>query len=327
MELISYPENYSSVFADNTLRFEQVDPTLPLEVSFVDDVVGLLGTKRFVGSQEVECSLYNYLHRRLNPQPLLLGRSAFVEAEGRNVRLTAQWDDGKSTPKITFTLAHDNLSAGDVVGGSTQRRTIAAGEVDEIIFVADRESNLSARLSLSTGEEFNIYTKTLTKDGLWAWVVDADEVIARSATPDALTSFSVRIALGTEELTTVTYTLTPALPDAVRLAWLDATGQICYHTFPHSLSREVESSASVAELSEGTTVLSKSGWTLLRLDSGVVAKEDALLLEGIVTSPRVWIVAQGVATPVVVLSSRATLAGSGRGVSLTLRPAKRTTYW
>ena len=327
MKLTSYPQNYSSVFADNILRFEEVDPKEPFEVSFKDDVVGLLGTKRFVGSSEVECSMRNYLHRRLNPQPLILDRCAFCEATGRNVRLTVLWGDNQKSPKMTFTLAHANLTAPAIVGQTYQSRRIAAGEVDEIVFVVGRERNICAKVALSTGERYNTYTKTLSNDGLWVWVVCADEIISRSVRPEELESFSIEIVVGEESVGTVTYTLTPALPEAVRLAWLDADGQICYHNFPLAMSKEVEADSSVAELAEGTTILAKSGWRVLRLDSGVVSREVVARLEGIATSPRVWVVEEGVATPMVLLSSQTRLSGVGRGVSLVLRPAKKTRYW
>ncbi|MBP3383346.1 MAG: hypothetical protein J6K78_05505 [Tidjanibacter sp.] len=327
MKLTSYPQNYSSVFADNILRFEEVTPNEPFEVSFQDDVVGLLGTKRFVGAAEVECSLHNYLHRRLNPQPIILDRCAFNEAAGRNVRLTALWGDNQKSHKMTFTLSHTNLTAPAIVGDTNQSRRISAGEVDEIAFVVGRERNICAKVVLSTGEKYNIYTKTLSNDGLWVWVVCADEIISRSVRPEELESFSIEIVVGEESLGTVTYTLAPVQPEAVRLAWLDADGRICYHTFPLAMRKEVEADSSVAELTDGTTILYKSGWKVWRLDSGVVSREVVAHLEGIATSPRVWVVEGGVATPMVLLSSQTRLSGVGRGVSLVLRPAKKTTYW
>ena len=291
MKLTSYPQNYSSVFADNILRFEEVNPNEPFEVSVKDDVVGLLGTKRFVGSSEVECSLHNYLHRRLNPQPIILDYSAAI------------------------------------VGETNQSRRISAGEVDEIAFVVGRERNICAKVVLSTGERYNIYTKTLSNDGLWVWVVCADELISRSARPQELDGFSVEIMVETVSVGKVTYTLAPAQPDAVRLAWLDAAGRICYHNFPLAMRKEVEADSSVVELAEGTTILAKSGWRVLRLDSGVVSQEVVAHLEGIATSPRVWVVEDGAASPMVLLSSQTRLSGVGRGVSLVLRPTKKTRYW
>ena len=327
MKLTSYPKNYSSVFADNFLHFEEVDPNEPFEVSFKDDVVGLLGTKRFVGASEVDCSLRNYLHRRLDPHPIILDRSAFNEATGRNVRLTALWGDDQKSAKMTFTLSHDNLTAPALIGGSRQSRRISAGEVDEILFVVGRERNICCKVVLSTGESRNVYTKTLTNDGLWVWTVCADEMISKSARPEELDSFSFEIVVGEESLGKVTYTLAPTSPSAVRLAWLGASGQIYYHNFPIAVRRDVEAESSVAELAEGTTILSKSGWKVLRLDSGVVSQDVVAHLEGIATSPRVWVMEEGVATPMVLLSSQTRLSGTGRGVSLVLRPAKKTTYW
>lgn len=327
MKLTSYPQNYSSVFADNILRFEDVNPNEPFEVSVKDDVVGLLGTKRFVGSSEVECSLHNYLHRRLNPQPIILDYSAFNEATGRNVRLTALWGDNQKSHKMTFTLSHDDLTAPAIVGETNQSRRISAGEVDEIAFVVGRERNICAKVVLSTGERYNIYTKTLSNDGLWVWVVCADELISRSARPQELDGFSVEIMVETVSVGKVTYTLAPAQPDAVRLAWLDAAGRICYHNFPLAMRKEVEADSSVVELAEGTTILAKSGWRVLRLDSGVVSQEVVAHLEGIATSPRVWVVEDGAASPMVLLSSQTRLSGVGRGVSLVLRPTKKTRYW
>ena len=327
MKLISYPENYSSIFGDNVCRFEQVNPDEPFEVTIEDDVVGVLGAKRFVGSAEVGCALGNYLHRRLDPQPLLINRTACTEATGRNVRLTAHWGSGQKSPKMTFTLSHDNLSLGDVVGGPKQSRSIAAGEVDEVLFVSGRENGLTNILTLSTGECIHVNTKSSLHDGLWAWVVCADDVISRSAHPDELEWFKMELLLKGESIAIIHYTLVPPVQDAVRLAWLDASGQIFYHNFPHAVRREVETSSVVAELAEGTTTLSKSGWELTRLDSGVVSKDVVAHLEGIATSPRVWVIEDGVAIPVVLLSAKTVLSGVGRGVSLTLRPTKMTKYW
>lgn len=327
MKLLSYPENYSSVFSDNVCRFGQVDPDEPFEVTIVDDVIGVLGAKRFVGSEEVGCVLGNYLHRRLDPHPLILDRSAFMEAEGRNVRVTAQWGESQKSPKMTFTLSHDKLSFGDVIGGPKQHRYISPGEMDEVIFVVGREDNISTKLSLSTGECTNIYTKTNLKDGLWAWVVCADEIISRSARPDELESFQMVISIGTMEIVSVTYTLVPPQSGAVRVAWLGSSGQIYYHNFPREMRREVEYSSVEAELATGTTILSKSGWEVTRLDSGVVSKEVMDRLAGIATSPRVWVIEDGEVIPVVLLSAKTTTSGGGRGVSLSLRPTKKTKFW
>lgn len=327
MKLISYPENYSSVFGDNVCRFEQVNPNEPFEVVIDDDVAGVLGAKRFVGSATVGCALGNYLHRRLNPQPLLVNRIACNEATGRNVRLTAQWGNGQQSPKMTFTISHDDLSLGDVIGGSMQSRCISAGEVDEVLFVAGREANLTNILTLSTGESARISTTSFLNDGLWAWVVCADDIIGRSVRPDRLEWFTMELLLDGQSIATIHYTLVPPSQGAVRLAWLDASGQIFYHNFPHAVRREVEASSVVAELAEGTTTLSKSGWELTRLDSGVVSKEVMARLEGIATSPRVWVIEDGEAVPVVLLSAKTVLSGAGRGVSLTLRPTKKIKFW
>lgn len=328
MKLISYPDRFSSVFADNVCRFGPINSQEPFEVSVEDDVCGLLGTKRFVGSEEVACSLSNYIRRRLNPQPLLLPQSAFTEAEGRNVRLTALWGEGQESPKMTFIVANTDHTECDPIGPKVQHRTIAPGEHDELLFVVGREKNICAKWELSTGERVNAYAKTSLRDGLWAWVVCADEMIARSARPEEVEWFTVEIVVETTHVMKATYTIVPPNPNHVRMAWLAPSGEICYHNFPRSIESSVATDTSEVELPSGTEVVAKSGWTQTRLESGVVSQQVMDHIVGIVTSPRVWQIVGGQAEPVVLLGSHLTLAGgSGRSLSLTIRPAKKVVYW
>ncbi|MBR3853142.1 MAG: hypothetical protein IKM41_01130, partial [Tidjanibacter sp.] len=90
----------------------------------------------------------------------------------------------------------------------------------------------------------------------------------------------------------------------------------------------VATDTSEVELPSGTEVVAKSGWTQTRLESGVVSEQVMDHIAGIVTSPKVWQIVGGQAVPVVLLGSHLTLSGgSGRSLSLTIRPAKKVVYW
>lgn len=328
MNLVSYPANYSSVFADNLFCFDQADVATPSEVAFSDADGALLGTKRFVGQTAFECSVSSYLRRLLAPAPLFLNRCAYCEAAGRNAWLRATWGDNQSSSLLSFTISRDNLSEGVVVGGSVQSRTISAGEYDEVLMVVGREKNLATIVTLSTGESINSYTKSSLRDGLWAYVVNADAMIARSSSPEQLEWFSVAFSIEGERVGEVTFELVPAATRGVRLGWLSASGQICYHNFPLVRHEGLMTESAEVELASGTTLLSKSGWPTMRINSGVVPSGVIERLQEIATSPFVWLIEGAEAEPLTLLSSEVVLGGgSGRGVSLLVRPAKRTTYW
>lgn len=328
MKLISLPAAYSSVFGPNMFDFEEVPTDAPAEVTFVDDEGALLGAKRYVGSPAISCSVESYLRRTLHPVPLLADRYMFTEATGRNVRLQALWGEEQASPLVTFTLAHQNLAEREPIGEATQRRTIARGEWDEVLFVASREQPLGAKVTFSTGEKFDSYSKSSMRDGLWAFVVNVDALLARTARPEQVEWFSVELVVEQEHIVKVTYNLVERAMGMKRLAWLGSDGQIYYYNFRQPVESSVVAQTTSVELASGTSVVAKSGWHQMRLESGVVGSEVAQHLAGIATSPYLWLVEGDKATPLVALSCEAHLAGSqGRGVSLVVRPAEKEVYW
>ena len=329
MKLVSYPTNYSSLFDDNYFRFEEVDASTPTEILFLREDGEPLGARRYVGREVIETSPKSLLRRVLAPQPRAAAKCEFVAVDDRDVALMVVYNENSMrTPTARFTACHTPLDRLALFGLQEQKRTISRGEFDEVAITAPAGVTLEAYCSLAGGTKRNL-ARMLTgeREGVWLLTIHTDHLLSVVGAVGEECDVEVVVNVAGNLLAHIGYTIEPRRRGDVRLAWIDPYGAISYHTFHRTDPEQILSLRTECQTSEGTQFLSLEGWSDLRLGSGYLSAAEWERVSAVVTAPKVWVVEEGF-IPAVLSSSKA-LYGVGEGytVELSVRPAKKTTFW
>ncbi|MDL2319905.1 hypothetical protein LJC45_02095 [Alistipes sp. OttesenSCG-928-B03] len=116
--------------------------------------------------------------------------------------------------------------------------------------------------------------------------------------------------------------------DAVRLCWVNEYGSVDYHTFAVCANESVAAIKSRIYTGEGYRVLDSRAQKSWAVRSEYMDAEGIAWLRGLLSSPRVWIAAEGgMFTPVDVMTDSVTTdASAPASLKIALREAKLATY-
>lgn len=325
MKLVSYPTNYSSIFADNIYRFTGVDAATPTEILFYANGVRV-GARRYVGREVIETSPKALLARVIAPLPKAGEKCEFVRTDNRIVSFQVGYDDEgvKLSPAVKFTASRTPLQPLKIAGPKEQWRTISPGEFDEVALIAPASALLEAFCEVAGVASVPLANlRTAEEGGVWLLTVVADQILAMVGEREEVT---LAVRMSGVEVARIHYTIVPAQRGDVRLAWLNEWGSISYHTFHNSDVEQMVTSRNECRTAQGIQLLSLEGWRTLALSSGYLPEGEMEIVGGVVTAPKVWMVEESGFVPCVLASSQA-IRGTEFSVELTLRTARAESYW
>lgn len=320
---------------DNYFQFDEVDPTQPTEIGFFLQREGgdtLLGKKRFVGRQTIQTSPASYLQRLLSPEPHHEHICKFIYPAGRNLKAYLRWGSefGHISATVPYTAANHNLTAPAILGADFNRRSIARGECDEVLFLVDEQTQMGMNILLPNGQVVGLNQNSGSHSGLWVLCVDIEWVLSRIANPDSIKEFELQLKIDGDSVATIHYDIVTHPLSAIRLAWLTPDGSIGYHTFEGVAEESTEVECSEVEsLVDGNIVVGMRGRQQLKIRSGLLPNDTFLHLCSLVTSPMVWrIEADGGFSRVAIITAKAT---KGRkqinDLEVVIAPQSKHLYW
>lgn len=174
------------------------------------------------------------------------------------------------------------MVVGSIYSVMAKQREICYGECDDVVFVAEPNSTVEARILASNGEQKVLAISSSTG------VVRLH--IATAQFSEHIKSFDVEIALDDNVTQTLHYTIVPGYKDSVRAVWISAEGMPERYTFPITLCKSVvaERKTLFTNRVVGDVVSSKSK-KRISLRSRALTNQMAEGLSTIVTAPKVWL--------------------------------------
>ena len=182
-----------------------------------------------------------------------------------------------------------------IISSQPFTRHIALGEYDEVMVIADSDSDLYAEITTNLGESISV--ESYCESGIAILSVPTMQLDA------ATRSFELRIECDGESLQSISYTVTPRRKSAVRLAWLSDEGTIERYSFPISNRTFLSISKRVTSSSDGDITAQCSAKESITICSRYEPLATITSLAQIAHSPKVWIEEMGESKSVEVTSS------------------------
>lgn len=330
MKLISYPSDFSPLLADNFFHFEEADPSVSTEIYFFDEQGATMGARRYAGRSEIDSSPRALLQRSLDPEPVERGSLRVVQPAGRQVGLSvAVGSDGEHSSVVRFAANVLPLMPSSLVGASEQQRAMSEGDYDELTLRLTEGDRLTMECSPSGSEEVVCPLEfECPADGLYTLTFTARELLDILDLEVGSARVDVGLLVAGELKGLIHYRLLPACKGEKRVAWLDVYGAIRHYSFSLLPTERVEVTRRESDTLRGSRTLSVESWKSTTLQSGPLSRGELDYLQGIVCSPRVWMLSEGAWMPCSVENSLCSCGPKDvLSLEITLRPAQKTTLW
>lgn len=316
MEFTCVPENYALL--EQGLRYDidfgEVRSSVDIAVR---DLTAnrTVATLRFADTAAVSLDIAPYVRRLFRPQPVVAGRTGCF---GENRLVTVALEvDGVRSPMRTYTLLTvDGLAR--MLTTLPRRRTIAAGEFDEIPIYAPEGGMVYVDAEYASGVHSNRPFQVERSAAFALFRLAADDF------SDAVT---VRVTLEASGRTDeVVYEVVRRNAGSRRLAWVASSGEIAAYTFPTCCKERLKVDKVrfyAGEEGYRTTGISASRSCTLVSDYEPRAMIEAL--DEVLAAPRVWLVSGTTLSEVDVVSSECSHSfdGSLNSVAVEIRDRKR----
>lgn len=329
MKLISFPDDFSPLLADNYFHFEEADPEVSTEIFFYSDEGEPLGARRYAGRAEIDTSPRAFVQRTLDPEPVERGAMRIFQPSGRQVGLSvAVGADGEPSPVVMFAANVLPLLSSSLLGSSEQRRVMTLEEFDEVSMLLTGGDSVSVECCGADGTQPTPLTFTCPQSGLYTLTFTAEELCARVGLGESGGRVDVRVMIDGATKGLLHYNIIPAAEGDRRVAWLDVYGAIRHYTFTQLPVERLEVARSESDTLRGTRTLSVESWKRTSLRTGPLSNTELDYIKGLICSPRVWLregerwVACSITDSLCRCGQRDTMS-----LEVTLRPSQKTTLW
>jgi len=290
MRFIEIPEPYSSAVSPAMFILDGADVDKTVTVEILDaDSGAIVGKQRLKGLARYTINAAPYFRPLFPLSPVVNSVTYVVPYYDciRNCRLRVGELLSETVPLVFCSPRRSPVPAGALMTDMPLRRTLAAGESDELRIVS-LDGSIAARFSMTLADgsvqEFEMSTEEMEK--MVGAIVDLDSLQRRTGAD--ISRFTVALT-GSEGLSgEVSYEVVERGSDACRVVWVNSYGASDYYTFDRIGQRRLQ----VGRIRSGedhpnaATILK----TVLSLDSGIRPRAEAEALAGILSSPAVWIV-------------------------------------
>lgn len=309
MQFTQIPPDYAPLGRPIVYAFSDTAPRT-FDVSVIDyGIDDAVGSKRLAGTAAGTLDIAPYLRHRLTFRPST-GPTGFAEAPDRTV-LAALEIDGVRSPGRMFLPCKTAVQAPAHLTSVPWNRLIPRGECDEATLLTD--TPCTATVEAFRDGKTRTTTYTAGRTGLLLFRLNTADF------PDADV-----LTVWFDRFTRIVYELTPPLNEGCRLAWRSSAGSVEQYTFPVVKEERVETEKERITTESGTFAREIRTSHLLTLLSAYEPTRMLQALTGILSSPQVWRVENGLYLPVEVLTDAAGIRRHGtlRNLELQIRIRK-----
>lgn len=257
----------------------QTDDPQDVVVEVVDLSADEVVAKQYLREvKRAQVNIAPYIKPFADYMPMRSAHSAFEEAP--SVRFTIRTADVEAEPLlVSVNRAHAELPS--IVTAMPLSRTIAYGESDQILLLAEPESRITANIVADTGENFSMeYVTMVGATTLYISTKDFGKKVR---------TITVELSCNEVELGTLNYHIVPSHKGVLRLAWVSESGSIERYTFPvvTKSQRKVERVGVLT--AEGSRVVRSTVESIISLKSHYEPRATIEAIAQILSSPKVWI--------------------------------------
>lgn len=324
MQIQETPEPFSPAFGEilYTLSLEESEKGEEISI-FNSAVTEKIGVKKATDAPLFTLNVGDYVRSQVDIEPFGRQPCGIVEASGRMWKSCIAYRDWAAECLHTAGVAA--LEPNEPMSDAP-RRSLAAGEQDEIAWVADT-GTVFARALFSTEEnetvEMRLDEREVAQPEIVALILNADDLDLRLRERGKkwgdFRAFSVEIHTALGRVARFDYRIRAANGSGRRLAWWNRYGGVDFHTF-EAVRRE----EAVVERNLPVSSRSRRAWTLATAAS---TREQGRWLAALAAAPRVWAVEGDRFIPVEVADSKVSVFDPKElGVEVTVVEAQTTEY-
>lgn len=306
MQFTQTPSDYAPLCGPLVYAFSDTAPRT-FDLTVVDlNLDASVGAKRFCDVSSGTFDAAPYLRRRVSfrPEP---GPTGFVVPWDRTVPAVVE-TDGIRTPARNFLPRATAAAAPALLTTVPWQRLVVRGACEEFTLLTD--TPVSATVEAFRGGETTATSYTAPRAGLVLFRLDTADF------PDADI-----LTVQFDRFSRVVCEITAPFEEGCRLAWRSSAGSLEHYTFPVVKEERVETQRTRLHTEPDCAAGVVRSWRLLTLLSAYEPAQMLAALAGILSSPQVWLVAEGRYTPVEVLTDGAGIRRHGtlRNLELQIR--------
>lgn len=238
----------------------------------------VLATQLLRGVVTAEVNVAPYLAPFTEYVPDLYGVSGFKEAPTRECAIRVGDEMSDTLLISTNKSLHP---AHTMVTAMPKLRSISRGEIDELLFLGEREDNFAAIIKTDTNDYIDLDYTTVT--GAAILTISPDDF------NNDVSSIEVEVSQNGFPLATLRYTLRSQHKGGCRLAWLSEEGSIERYTFPVVTKRVCKADKLHIGVGENRRVVRSSLEEEFSLVSRYEPRATIESLAHIISATRVWI--------------------------------------
>ncbi len=224
--------------------------------------------------------------------PSLHHETSFEEAP--TASYTIRVDDIDAEP-IRLTVNCEEQSLPSLVSTMPTKRTIAYGERDELLLLANAGDTFATIIKTDTGEELSLDYTTQTGAAILS--------LSTEDFGSDVRTLEVTILCNDSHLNVLHYNVVASRKGAIRLAWISSKGSIERYTFPAVTKSQRKSEKESHTTLAGRRVTSSNTESSLTLVSRYEPRSTIKALADIISTTKVWIEGEDVCHEVEVRSS------------------------
>lgn len=297
MNVISYPDQYGSVYADACFSISGLTgDSTDVEILGGDDA-RIVGVKRFYKTESCRVNVAPYMRRRFDIRPMNDYFTGLYDSTERAITCAVRCGT-QSSESVYLTASSTGVATGRLLSDMPKSRTISSGQWDELSLLSPDEMVVVTIYMHGAGCDASV---ELTQQTLGAdiatIVVDADDIaemfVAETGkNKELMESFTIEIDSDYAPLATVFYKMDYS-GCGERLAWVNRYGCVDYFTFPIVSSSTLSVEKQRIATPDGYRVVGVDSRRSTVLNSGYKSCGEVDALAAILASPRVWKISRG----------------------------------
>ena len=269
------PSHEELLFAVDT----ETDSPQDVEIEVVDAATDeVIATQRLRQIRYAEVNVAPYIKTFVEHLPARFAHTMFAEAP--TMQCTIRSEETESEP-LTVSVNRVSVAKPSVVTAMPLGRTIAYGETDELLIVAEAGSRLEANIVADTGETFAM--EYLSEPGA------AKLYISTKDFGKKVRAIKVELSCNEVEFATLDYRVVPLRKGALRLAWISDCGSIERYSFPVVVKSQRKAERETIETIEGYRVVRTKAESIISVRSHYEPRATIEAVAQALSAPRVWV--------------------------------------
>lgn len=262
-------------FAIDTEADEPQDVMVEVVDVSADEVVA---TQRLREIRSAELNIAPYIKPFAEQRPFRSATTMFADAPLKHY--TIRNEEAEAEP-LAVSVNRSHVELPSVVTSMPLSRTIAYGEVDELLIFAEPESAIEVNIVADTGEDVAI--EYITTSGATTLCISTKDFGKK------VRNLDVDLSCNGVEFCALHYRVVPSRKGALRLAWVSDCGSIERYTFPVVVKSQRKGDREFIDTLGGRRVVRTTAESIISVRSHYEPRATVEAIAQVLSSPNVWV--------------------------------------